>query len=145
MTTGVTPVAAWRAANVVPASGSEPTFARIVLGSGPWPGISFHDLWPDWGHYESLVVTVAVEGTDELDIHLRVHDVKHRETNAHVDRFNRSFTLSPGNHVLRIALADLRDAPRDRAMSLKEIDELIIFSDASNSGRSFRIYSIYLE
>lgn len=130
---------------VVRGSGGDPAFARIVLGSGPWPGIAFHDVWPDWTKNESLVIALEVEGTDELDIHLRVHDVEHRETSAFVDRFNRSYKLMPGDHELRVALTDLREAPRDRSMNLAEIDELIIFSDASNAGRSFRIHNIYLE
>jgi hypothetical protein len=130
---------------VVPASGGEPTFARITLGSGPWPGIAFHDLWPDWTQNEALILSIAIEGQEALDLHLRVHDLKHRENKTFPDRFSRSFNLAPGDHELRIALSDLRDAPRGRAMNLAEMDEMIIFSDASHSGRSFRIYGIHLE
>ncbi|MGB5630245.1 MAG: hypothetical protein WBM57_12805 [Woeseiaceae bacterium] len=130
---------------VVPASADEPTFARLTLGSGPWPGIAFHDLWNDWTQYENLVVSLAIEGTDDLDLGLRVHDLKHRETKTFVDRYNRTFHLGPGEHELRIPLSDLQAAPRGRSMNLREIDELIIFSDASNAGRSFRIYGIRLE
>jgi VanZ family protein len=130
---------------VVPASANEPTFARVTLGSGPWPGIAFHDLWSDWTRNETLVINLAVEGTDELDLNLRVHDLKHREKKTFSDRFTRSFKLAAGDQEIRIALSDLRDAPRGRAMNMAEIEELIIFSDGSNPGRSFRIYGIHLE
>ena len=129
----------------VPASGGEPAYARITFGGGPWPGVAFHDVWPQWALYEEMVLNVGVEGEDTLDIHLRVHDVEHRKTNAFTDRFNRSFKLSPGDHELRISLTDLRDAPSGRVMNLDEISEVIVFGDASNAGRSFKLYSIHLD
>ena len=123
----------------------EAAHALVTLQDKPWPGVAFHDVWPDWSGYKTLVVELGVNEASPLQINIRAHDASHRANNAFSDRFNRTYTLDPGRHILEIPLHDLANAPRERLMDLSSMSELILFSDASNAGRSFRIYGIRLE
>ena len=124
---------------------NEPAHALVTLQAKPWPGVAFHDVQPDWEDFATLVIDLAIDGDAALPINIRVHDQAHKKLNEFTDRYNRSFNLQPGSHTVRIPLVDLANAPRNRSMDLTRISEVIIFSDASNAGRSFRLYEIRLE
>ncbi len=123
----------------------EPAHALITLRDKPWPGVAFHDVWPDWSGFNTLIIELGVNGDSPLAINVRAHDELHKSSKKFTDRFNRSYTLDPGRQSLRIPLTDLVNAPHGRLMDLTEMSELIIFSDASNAGRSFKLYDIRLE
>lgn len=129
---------------VKPSAGREP-HAEISFLDAPWPGVAFHDVWPDWRSYTTLVIDLAVAGETPLTLNLRVHDDAHRRSNQFHDRFTRDFQLNPGRHTLRVSLTDLRAAPRNREMDLSRISELIIFVTRAEAGRSIRLYGIRLE
>jgi len=122
-----------------------PPHALITLQDKPWPGVAFHDVWPDWSEFQTLIVELGVDGDSPLQISIRAHDEPHKFSKAFADRFNRTYTLDPGDHTLSIPLTDLIDAPRGRVMDLSKMSELIIFTDSTNPGRSFRLYEIRLE
>jgi len=130
---------------VVAGRNSRPAYALVTLLDKPWPGVAFHDVWPNWTNYATLTIDVAIEGDAPLSLHLRVHDEAHKARQEFTDRFNRSYLLAPGEHTLRIPLTDIANAPRGRLMDLTSVSELIVFGDASNAGRSFRLYEIRLE
>jgi len=130
---------------VIPSGKGEPAHALVILKDKPWPGVAFHDIQPDWSEYSVLIVHLSIDGDFPLPINLRVHDEAHKSSQKFSDRFNRAYSLQPGNHSLRIPLADLEHAPQGRSMDLSRISEVIVFSDASNAGRSFRLYEIRLE
>ena len=121
------------------------THAQITLGEGPWPGVSYHDLYPDWTGYTRLSVEIGIEGDVPLDVGLRVHDAAHRDNPVFTDRFNRTYTLEPGRHGLQIPIDEIRNAPRGRQMDMERIAELIVFSTNDNAGRTLRLFSIRLE
>lgn len=118
---------------------------NIQLGDGPWPGILFSDLWPNWEPYETLVIAIENPESDELPINLRVHDREHRKEQRYRDRFNRTIELAPGRHMVRISLSDIQEAPDGRHMNLSEIDGLVIFATRQEAGRRFILYEIRLE
>jgi hypothetical protein len=130
---------------VAVAAGSNNTHAEITFLDAPWPGVAFHDLAPDWTAYQALIVDLAVDGEAPLRINLRVHDLVHRRNQAFGDRFNRTYDLPPGRHILEISLDDIRVAPQSREMNMTEIAELILFGSDADAGRSFRLYNIRLE
>jgi VanZ family protein len=120
--------------------------AYVTFGAGPWPGVAFHDLWPDWLEYSVLAVDLSTEENEPLDINIRVHDLAHlRHDQMFSDRFNRSFTLGPGRHVLRIPLNDIQQAPRDRTIDLSKMEGIIIFGRSSIEKRSFYVHEISLQ
>ena len=126
--------------------GSGHKFAHVTVGAGPWPGVAFHDLSPDWRGYSTLIIDVEIGEDDPLEINVRVHDQAHKSyDNAYTDRYSKTFVLEPGRHTLQIPLEDIRQAPRDREMDLSEIEEIIVFSRASNSGRTIQLYEIRLQ
>jgi VanZ family protein len=119
---------------------------RVEFARGAWPGIEIHDLASDWRDHSQLKVSLQVEGTETLEFTIRVHDLKHRKSaREYNDRFNRLYTLPPGDHIINIDLEDIRTAPRGRDMNMAEIDAINIFSSEKYIGRAIRIYRIWLD
>jgi len=120
--------------------------AEISLKDGPWPGIIFHDIWPNWEPYSVLAIEVENPTVETLPINLSVHDRAHRNGDQpYSDRFNRSVDLAPGSKTIRIELADIRNAPAGREMNMAKIDGLAIFCTQKEAGRQFVLYEIRLE
>ena len=117
--------------------------AAVTFGSGRWPGVAFHDLWPDWRGYSTLIIKISFDEATPLELNIRVHDRDHN--NEHTDRYNNTFTLQPGVQELGISLNTIEKAPRDRLMDMSQIAEIILFGRASDAGRTFRIQEIRLE
>lgn len=118
-------------------------FAMATFESGPWPGVAFHDIYPDWRNYSTLVLELLGPHDSAIQLNFRVHDRTHNDTYS--DRFNYSFQLNPGLQELRIELDEIRRAPLDRDMNMAVIDEIILFGLNSDAGRSFYIRQIRLE
>lgn len=119
---------------------------QITLEEGAWPGIVFHDVWPDWSSYSALVIEFGLDRDTPLDIHIRVHDRTHKlGDQPYKDRFNMTHELRPGLHVLRVPLEKILNAPQNRQMDLSRIDGIVIFCSPSNVGRSFQLAEIRLE
>ncbi len=125
----------------------ETTFsAEVSLGDGPWPGIIFHDLWPNWAPYSALTIEIENPGAESLPVNIRVHDRAHRSgAQPYSDRFNRSIDLAPGTQTILISLSEIENAPAERQMNMREIDGLVVFCTQQESGESFILHRIRLE
>jgi len=120
--------------------------AEIILENGPWPGIIFSDLWPNWEPYSTLVIEIENPDSDIFPVNIRVHDRAHRDGDQpYSDRFNLSADLAPGLQTFRVALADIQSAPAERQMNMAEIDGLVVFATQKEAGRSFVLHEIFLE
>ena len=120
--------------------------AEVFLQDGPWPGIIFHDLWPNWEHFSALVVEIENAGAESLSVNIRVHDRAHRDgEQPYSDRFNRRVDLAPGTTVIRVTIADIQSAPAGRQMNMAKIDGLAVFCTQQESGRQFVLHDIRLE
>jgi len=120
--------------------------AEVSLGDGPWPGIIFHDLWPNWEPYSALVIEIENPGTDFLPVNIRVHDRAHRDGDQpYGDRFNLSVNLAPGTQTIHVTSVDIQGAPAGRQMNMAEIDGLVVFCTQQESGRRFVLHEIRLE
>jgi VanZ family protein len=120
--------------------------ADILLRDGPWPGIAFNDLWPNWEPYAALNIEIENPQPDELSVNIRVHDGKYRAgEQRYNDRFNRRVDLAPGLQTIPIMLTDIRDAPAGRQMNMAEIDGLIIFATKQEAGKRFVLHEIRLD
>ena len=132
--------------NISDQPGSGHKFAHVTVGAGPWPGLAFHDVWPDWRGYSTLIIDLEIGEDNPLEFNVRVHDQAHKShDNAYTDRYSKTFVLEPGRHTLQIPLEDIRTAPRDREMDLSRIEEIIVFSRESNAGRTINLYEIRLQ
>ena len=120
--------------------------AEILLQDGPWPGIVFHDIWPDWEPYVALVIEIENPESDDLSVNIRVDDREHQHGEQRFgDRFNRKVYLAPGMQTIRITVTDIRRAPDRRQMNMAEIVGLVIFATRQESGRRFVLHEIRLE
>ena len=120
--------------------------AEVDLQNGPWPGIIFHDLWPNWEPFSALVIEIENPEAEPLSVNIRVHDRTHRDGDQpYGDRFNRQVELAPGTKMIRVTLADIQGAPAGRQMNMAEIDGLAVFCTQQESGRRFLLHDIWLE
>jgi len=124
----------------------ERTWAQVTLDDGNWPGLVFHDLWPDWSSYEALVLELKPTDDRPLEINIRVHDRQHtRYGQPYSDRFNMHITLEKEGRIVRIPLDDIAEAPGSRAMNMTRIAGLVIFCSRDKAGRAFLLTDIRLE
>lgn len=122
------------------------SWGRVTLQEGAWPGLIFHDLWPDWRGYDALVLEFRSDGKMPLGVNIRVHDRQHlAHQQPYSDRFNYAVTLKPGTRRIRIPLADIETAPQSRSMDLQKIHGLVIFSTRGDAGRAWSVSEIRLE
>jgi VanZ family protein len=99
---------------------------RVRLLDGPYPGMNFIELLPDWSGYSTLAVDLTNPTPMNLQLVLRVHDAGH--DNQPEDRFSKRFELPPGTReVLRVRLEDVAAGPKSRSLDLHQIAGLMIF------------------
>lgn len=116
---------------------------QVRLQAGPYPGIHLIEPRPDWSRFSTLALDLTNPGPDDLTLTLRVHDEAH--TWASDDRFNRSLTLRAGaRETVRVALDDIRRAPRGRSLQLERIAGIVLFS-ATPSQAEFLLSRVWLE
>ncbi len=119
------------------------TALRVDFTDERWPGVDFFEPIPDWSRYRMLELDLVNPGDAELHLTLRIHDVIH--DNEYADRFNRDFVLAPrSRQVVRIPLADVESAPRDRRMNMTRIADLYLFRSDGSSGESMFVVSAQL-
>lgn len=122
------------------------TWGRVMLKDGAWPGLVFHDLWPDWRGYDALVLDLRSDGELPVGVNIRVHDRRHvARHQPYSDRFNYQVSLQRGSHVIRIPLDEIEQAPKSRSMDMDQIAGLVIFSTRLDAGRSWSVSEIRLE
>lgn len=92
-------------------------YARATLFSlaRNWTGFQFLDL--DLYNPLSKAIYIKLAIHDEL-FHRRGHQAK--------DRFARPYTLTHGWNHIRIPIEDIRTAPREREMQMKDIREIMV-------------------
>lgn len=99
---------------------------HVRLLGGPYPGMDFIELPPDWSGYSTLAIDLTNPTEFGLQFVVRVHDAAH--DHQFIDRFNRRLELPPGTRrVFRISLQEIAAAPRTRALDLRQIAGMIIF------------------
>jgi hypothetical protein len=111
---------------------------RVRLLDGPYPGMHFIEVPPDWSGYSTLAVDLTNPTPMNLQFVLRVHDAAHN--NQPEDRFGKLFELPAGTReVLRIPLHEIEAGPKTRSIDLHRIAGLIIFR-ASGSPPAGELY-----
>ncbi len=99
---------------------------HVRLLDGPYPGLHFIEVPPDWSRYPTLAIDLTNPTSLTLQFVVRVHDTAHN--NQVEDRFNRVFELPPRTRqVIRIPLRDVAAGPRDRKLDLRHVAGMIVF------------------
>lgn len=111
---------------------------RVRLLEGPYAGLNFIELPPDWSRYSTLAVDLTNATPVSLRLVLRVHDATHN--NQPEDRFSKRFELPPGaRQVWRVPLQDIAAGPKSRRLDLRHVAGMIIFR-ADDSPRTDELY-----
>jgi hypothetical protein len=92
--------------------------------SGHYPGVSFSRFDPDWSGHRAIVFDAHNPENADLRLTLRIDD---REAPEYPDRFNRSFTLSPGENHIAIPLGELVSSGTKRTLDPRRIQRVMFF------------------
>ncbi len=118
---------------------------RVELVSGWYPGVFLNFFPADWRGYAALQMYVHHPLTEPLELHLRIHDQHHRDFDQHHrDRFNASFVLEPGWNRVRVMLADVVSAPRERELDLRRVAGVGFFAVSLKNPRIITIDEVRL-
>jgi VanZ family protein len=109
-----------------------------------FPGTSLRYFPGDWSEYNQLVIRSLNPLSVPLNITVRVHDKAHESSYLHQDRFNLNARVQPGWSDLQIELDQIRNAPQDREMNMREISDLSVFTSKLTAQRILYIDKIYL-
>ena len=111
---------------------------RVEMFDGPYPGLNFIELRPDWSGYSTLAVDLTNPTPLPLQFVLRVHDAAHN--NQPTDRFGHRFELAPRTRqIIRIPLQDVAAGPSTRELDLHNVAGMIIFR-TDDSPRANELY-----
>jgi len=118
---------------------------RVLFQPGPYPGVDFFEPAPDWSGYTTLALDVTNPHSSPLELLLRVHDTDHSK--LFEDRFNKVLHVAPQTRAtLRVALEEIRSAPRGRAMDMQRIADLLFFrTDSASAVEEIYVTRIWLE
>lgn len=83
----------------------------------------------DWRGYRFLEITAYVPDPKPLPVTVRIHDRQHESSGmVYADRYTQNYVLQPGGNTIRIPLAQVHLAPRQRVMDLGQIQEVMLFA-----------------
>ena len=119
---------------------------RVDLGTEQYSGVALNYFERDWRGVNTLSVDVFNAEPSPFSMTMRIHDKKHRQSRQlYNDRFNRSYSLAPGWNHLTIALAEVKNAPQGRSMSLSAIENVSFFVIAQDRQHTLYIDNVYLK
>lgn len=102
----------------------------VQLGTGTYSGVSLNYFPGDWTGFRGFEFSVFNPDPEEIRLTCRIHDKRHVAGGEELfgDRFNRTYSLGPGWHTIRIAADDILHAPEGRVMDVRHILGVGIFA-----------------
>jgi len=98
---------------------------EIVFHPAQYPGIKILEPEPDWSLYQTLKLDVYSETDSDIVLAIAIADRSHNhEFN---DRYTQTFTIKTGINEISISLEDIKKAPKNREINIKEIASILIF------------------
>ena len=116
---------------------------QVNLTAGTYPGISLRPVPPNWRTYERLRCDVFLDGGPALELIVKIHDVLH--TGEPDDRFHQTERLTPGWNEIRVDLATVATAPRERRLDLGNVALLQFFVVRPPEPRTLYFDNVRLE
>lgn len=98
---------------------------QISLSTQRYSGIGLKDFPRDWEGYGFVSLQVFNPDSEPFQLHLRIHD--HAHNNVYSDRYNTSFDIRPGWNQLKVSLADVIEAPKNRQFDLAHVAGMLVF------------------
>ncbi len=115
----------------------------LVFRPGEYPGIIIEEPFPDWRGWKQLTFRVTSSLPRPVSLVVRIDDIHHN--NDYWDRFNRAFTIEPGDNTISISVADIRDAPKTRKFDLAHIRRIFLFVPAPKESLTLELGKLELE
>jgi hypothetical protein len=91
-----------------------------------WAGFGLPRVFPDWRGYATLAFDVWSPADSTRCIAVVIRDSGGGE--SYGDRYNGRFDIPPGASTVRVSLAEIRNAPRERTMNMARISSLTLSS-----------------
>jgi len=118
---------------------------RVQFGCELYSGISLGRMPRNWSAYSTLSLDFYLPESAPLDLTCRIHDIEHTAgEQKYSDRFNLTLHLVPGLNRIDISLAEVRQAPHDRDLNLKNIAGLGLFTTDLVLPRTLFVQNIQL-
>ncbi len=115
---------------------------RVDFAPGPWPSVTLASPPPDWRGWSALAFDVHVDGGGTLALTVKVVDRDHDGT--YEDRFQKTITLTAGDHHVEIPVGEIAEGPVHRHLDLARIDAVQWFVEGLAQPRTILLDSIRL-
>jgi len=115
---------------------------RLIFRPGEYPGISIEEPYPDWNGWDRLIFRVSSALARPVSLVVRIDDIHHN--NEYGDRFNRAFTIAPGDNAIAIPIADIGAAPRIRKFDLAHVRRILLFVPAPMESLTLEVSALRL-
>jgi hypothetical protein len=117
---------------------------RLGFDAQHSPAVQLVEPSPDWRGYSVLAADLTNPGDAEVQLTFRVLDAHHDW--SHEDRLNLPLVLAPGTRTtVRVALAEVADAPASRSMDLAQIANVMLFGRPSPEPGAIYVSRLWLE
>ena len=119
--------------------------ASVIFNTDIYSRLSLKYFPRDWSRYQFLEFAVFYSGNQTFILNCRIHDGEHLLNNQKSDdRFNRQYVLKSGWNQIQISLEEVRNAPRNRHMNLKNIYDMTFFSYRLAESTTLFVYEVKL-
>ena len=110
--------------------GSSVSALRLLFSNTIYSGVIFHESGKKWSEFNRLNIKIFSALPTGRQIQLRINDKRHN--NQYSDRYNASFSISPGLNELLVPLASVvnmgENVDSDRKMDIDDVSRIQIFS-----------------
>jgi hypothetical protein len=116
---------------------------RLVFRPGEFPGIIIEEPYPNWNGWEEVTFRVSSSLPRPVSLVVRIDDIQHN--NEYWDRFNRAFTIMPGDNPISIPVADIGAAPKTRKFDLAHVRRIFLFVPAPKESLTLQVSELRLK
>ena len=101
---------------------------KVELSTDTYSGVGLLPYPSDWHDYNFLQINIYSVSTKPLQIHIRINDALHSLKKMPLsDLFDTQIVINHGWNELKIAIDEIKLAPRSRHMNLSRIQRIGIF------------------
>lgn len=119
---------------------------RVRFGTQGYSTLRLDHLPRDWSAYDSLHFSIYNPDSEVLELVYRIHDRQHLLRGLELeDRFNRRMQIKPGWNVIVTPLQAIVGAPRERALDLRNVHGLMLFTIQLERPRIIYLDSVRLK
>lgn len=119
---------------------------RVDLKPSKYSGVALRYFPADWHKYKLLHLSILNPSQEPLRVTCRINDKAHiANGQSYHDRFNRDFILAHGWNDIDIPMVDIKQAPKNRLIDLRQIQNIMIFASGLQVSRTIYIDDVRLQ